>query len=159
MRISDISRPLSEDVSINPGDLPSTFHQENQGHYLVGDLHLSSHTSMYIDTPFHYPKTGDTIDTLPVSCLIGKCQMLDVTGAGTITANHLKSRLDGVNRSPVKMDFPLKDQFDEIYPALGLDAVHMITGLGMNWVGIDTPSIELDSSPARIALLVRNREG
>ena len=143
MKIFDISRPLSEDVLIYPGDVPPTFHQENRGQYLVSDLHLSSHTGTHIDAPSHYLKTGDTIDTVPLSCLIGKCRVLDVTGAGTtITADHLEGRLDGVSRFLLKTSFSGTDRFNEIYPALALDAAHMITVCGMNCVGIDTPSIE-----------------
>jgi hypothetical protein len=33
------------------------------------------------------------------------------------------------------MDFSGNDRFDEIYPALGPDAAHIITGRGMNCVG------------------------
>ena len=143
MRIFDISRPISEDSIIYSGDLPSTFHQENQGQYLVGDLHLSSHTGTHIDAPSHYHKTGDIFDTIPLPCLKGKCRMLDVTRAGTtITANHLKGKLDGVSRILHKMSFSGTELFDGSYPALTLDAAHMITARGMNCVGIDSPSIE-----------------
>jgi len=125
----------------------------------MGDLHLSSHTGMHNDAPRHYRKSGDIFDTTLLSCLIGRCRVLDVTGAGTITASHLKGRVDGVSRFLIKMDFSGKDRFDEICPALGPDAAHMITGPGMNCVGIDTPSIELDGSPARVVLLEKNGEG
>jgi len=143
VKIFDISRPLSEDVLIYPGDVPPTFHQENRGQYLVSDLHLSSHTGTHIDAPSHYLKTGDTIDTVPLSCLIGRCRVLDVTWAGTtITADHLEGRLDGVSRILLKTSFSGTDRFNEIYPALALGAAHMITACGINCVGIDTPSIE-----------------
>ena len=143
MKIFDITRPLSEDVLTYPGDIPPTFHQENRGQYLVSDLHLSSHTGTHIDAPSHYLKTGDTIDTVPLSCLIGRCRVLDVTWAGiTITADHLEGRLDGVSRILLKTSFSTTDRFNEIYPALTLGAAHMITACGINCVGIDTPSIE-----------------
>jgi len=143
VKIFDISRPLSEDVLIYPGDVPPKFHQENRGQYLVSDLHLSSHTGTHIDAPRHYLKTGDTIDTVPLSCLIGRCRVLDVTWAGTtITADHLEGRLDGVSRILLKTSFSGTDRFNEIYPALALGAAHMITACGINCVGIDTPSIE-----------------
>ena len=132
MRIFDISHPLSEGVFINPGDLPPIIHQ---GHYLISDLHLSSHTGMHNDALHHYRKSVDIFDTIPLSCLIDRCRVLDVTGAGTITASHLKSRVDGVCRFLINMDIFGKDRFDEIYPALGPDVAHMITGPGMNCVG------------------------
>jgi arylformamidase len=88
---------------------------------------MSSHTGTHIDAPQHYLNNGDTIDTAPLSFLIGKCRLLGETGTGTaITANHLKGRLDGVSRFLLKTSFSGTDRFNEIYPALALDAAHMI---------------------------------
>ena len=77
------------------------FNQEDRGQYLISELHLSTHTGTHIDAPVHYLKTGGTIDTVPLSHLIGKCRVLDVSEAGTtITADHLNGRLDGVRPVP-----------------------------------------------------------
>ncbi|MFA5347564.1 MAG: cyclase family protein [Methanoregula sp.] len=143
MKIFDISRSLSEDILVYPGDIHPKFHQEDRGNYLISDLHMSTHSGTHIDAPVHYLKTGVTIDTVPLSQLIGKCRVLDVSGAGNnITADHLNSRLDGVSRFLLKTTYSAIDRFEEIYPCLAPDAAHMIAALGMKCVGIDTPSIE-----------------
>ncbi len=143
VKIFDISRSLSENMLVYPGDTHPIFIQEDRGQYLISDLHLSTHTGTHIDAPVHYLKTGDTIDTIPLSYLIGKCRVLDVSGAGNrITANHLKGRLDGVSRVLLKTSFSGIDRFEENYPALAPDAAYAIAALGMKCVGIDTPSIE-----------------
>jgi arylformamidase len=143
MRIIDITRPLSQDILTYPGDSSPVFRQADRGRYLITDLHLSTHTGTHIDAPVHYLKTGTTIDTIPLSQVMGSCRVVDVTHAGTsITSNHLKGRLDGITRLLLKTSFSGTDRFDENYPSLSADAARLITGCGMKCVGIDSPSIE-----------------
>jgi arylformamidase len=143
VKIIDVTRPLSEGILTYPGDIPPVFRQEDRGHYLITGLRLSTHTGTHIDAPVHYLKTGDTIDTIPLSHLIGTCRVLDVTRAGTsITANHLKGRLDKVDRLLLKTSFSNTNQFEENYPSLTADAARLITFCNMKCVGIDSPSIE-----------------
>ena len=143
VKIIDITRPLSEGILIYPGDIPTVFRQEDHGHYLITGLNLSTHTGTHIDAPVHYLKTGDTIDTIPLSHVMGKCRVLDFTGAGSsITANLLKDRLDGIERLLLKTSFSGTDRFEENYPSLTAGAARLITGYDMKCVGIDSPSIE-----------------
>jgi arylformamidase len=143
VKIIDITRPLSEGILVYPGDIPPVFRQGVHGNYLTTDLHLSTHTGTHIDAPVHYLKTGDTIDTIPLSHVMGMCRVLDVTSSGTsITANHLKGRLDGIDRLLLKTSFSGTDHFEENYPSLTADAARLITGCEMKCVGIDSPSIE-----------------
>jgi arylformamidase len=115
----------------------------DRGHYLISDLHLSTHTGTHVDAPVHYLKTGIAIDAIPLSHVMGMCRVLDVTHAGTsITSNHLAGRLDGIHRLLLKTSFSGKDCFDENFPSLTTDAAHLITGCDMKCVGIDSPSIE-----------------
>ena len=143
VKIIDITRPLSEGILIYPGDSAPVFRQSDHGNYLITDLNLSTHTGTHIDAPVHYLKMGDTIDTIPLSHVIGMCRVLDVTGAGTsITANHLKGRLDGIERLLLKTSFSGTDRFEENFPSLTAGAACLITGYDMKCVGIDSPSIE-----------------
>jgi arylformamidase len=126
-----------------PGDVVPVFRQEEHGNYIVTDLRLSTHTGTHIDAPLHYLKNGGSIDTIPLSHVVGLCRVLDVTHAGTlITANHLQGRLEGIERLLLKTSFSGTDRFDENYPSLTADAARLITGYEMKCVGIDSPSIE-----------------
>ena len=143
MKIIDITRPLSEDILVYPGDSVPAFRQADHGNYLITDLHLSTHTGTHIDAPVHYLKMGDTIDTIPLLHIMGTCRVLEVSSAGTsITADHLKNRLDGVDRLLIKTSFSGTDRFIENYPCLTGDAARLITSCGIKCVGIDSPSIE-----------------
>jgi arylformamidase len=74
---------------------------------------------------------------------MGACRVLDVTRAGTsITADHLKGRLDNIDRLLLKTSFSNTSRFEENYPSLTADAACLINGYTIKCVGIDTPSIE-----------------
>lgn len=142
-KIFDITRPLSTDMLVYPGDIIPSFHQEDHGRYLISDLHMSSHTGTHIDAPVHYLKYGDTIDTIPLGNLIGRCRVIDVSNAGTpITAAHLEGKLGGVRRLLLKTSFSGEDTFFEDYPSLAYDAACCLTESGIGCIGIDSPSIE-----------------
>ena len=143
MQIIDITRPLSENILIYPGDNRPVFRQVDRGNYIISDLHMSTHTGTHIDAPVHYLKTGDTIDSIPLSHIMGTCRVIDMTSAGTsIMSRHLMGRLDGVHRLLLKTSFSAKECFDENYPSLTADAARFITGMNMKCIGIDSPSIE-----------------
>ena len=143
MEIFDITRPLSGKTLVYPGDLKPTFRQRDEGKYLISDLHMSTHTGTHIDAPVHYLKSGDTIDTITLINLIGRCRVVDVSGAGsTITAEHLSGKTDNTSRLLLKTSFSAHNQFIENYPSLSFDAARLITGKGICCVGIDSPSIE-----------------
>ena len=143
MEIFDITRPLSGKTLVYPGDMKPWFSQRDEGKYLISDLHMSTHTGTHIDAPVHYLKTGDTIDTIPLINLIGRCRVVDMSGAGSnITAEHLAGKIDITTRLLLKTSFSGQNQFIENYPSLSFDAAKLITGKGICCLGIDTPSIE-----------------
>jgi len=143
MQIHDVTRLLSEKAVVYTGDQVPSFRQLDLGEYLTSDLRMSSHSGTHIDAPTHYLKTGDTIDTIPLTNLIGKCRVLDVSDAGSrITATALRGRIDSTERLLLKTEFSGKDRFEETYPCLTMDAARLITATGIRCVGIDSPSIE-----------------
>lgn len=143
MRIIDVTRSLKQGMLVYPGDIVPSFSQTDHGRYLISDLHLSSHTGTHIDAPSHYLKSGDTIDTIPLRNLIGRCRVVDVSGAGTlVTAEYLRGKTSGVSRILLKTWFSGRDAFTEEYPSLALDAACQLTDAGAVCIGIDSPSIE-----------------
>ena len=144
MKIIDVTRLLKTDMLVYPGDVIPSFSQEDHGLYCISDLHLSSHTGTHIDAPAHYIKSGNTIDTIPLSNLIGRCRVIDLSGteSNLITATDLEGKLTGVKRLLLKTKFSGKDTFTDAYPSLTYDAACLITDNGIECVGIDSPSIE-----------------
>jgi arylformamidase len=144
MRLIDVTRPLKKDMLVYPGDVIPSFSQVDHGRYLISDIYMSTHTGTHIDAPAHYLKSGNTIDTIPLSNLIGRCRVINVSGikSTTITAADLKGKLSGVKRLLLKTRFSGRDTFTEEYPSLAYDAACSITDNGIQCIGIDSPSIE-----------------
>jgi arylformamidase len=143
MEIFDVTRPLSAGTLVYPGDAKPVFRQRDEGKYLISDLHMSTHSGTHIDAPVHYLKTGRTIDTISLKNLIGRCRVVDVSDAdSTITADHLRGKIDGAKRVLLKTSFSKKDRFEADYPSLSLDAARLITKNTIQCIGIDSPSIE-----------------
>jgi arylformamidase len=144
MKIIDITRPLSDDgTGAYPGDTAPQFTQRDAGLYLISDLRLSSHSGTHIDAPVHYLKSGPTIDTVPLSHLVGPCRVLDLSGAGpSIDRSDLMGRIDGAGRVLLKTAYSGCSVFREDYPSLTLDAARYLTAQGILCVGIDSFSIE-----------------
>ena len=144
MKIIDVTRSIKKDMVVYPGDIIPSFSQIDNGRYLISDLHMSSHTGTHIDAPTHYLKSGDTIDTIPLSSLIGRCRVIDISGTDrtTISATDLEGKLSGVKRLLLKTRFSGGDTFTEEYPSLAYDTACSITDNGIECVGIDSPSIE-----------------
>lgn len=144
MKIIDVTRPLKNDMLVYPGDVIPSFSQVDHGRYLISDIHLSTHTGTHIDAPTHYLKSGNTIDTIPLSNLIGRCRVINVSGIKStiITAADLKGKQCGVKRLLLKTQFSGSDKFSDEYPSLAYDAACSITDNGIQCIGIDSPSIE-----------------
>jgi arylformamidase len=151
MTFIDVTRPLSPDLPVYPGDTRFAFTQEDRGQYRISDIHMSTHTGTHIDAPSHYLKSGDTIDTVPLSHLVGRCRILDVSGAGsTIGADHLRGRIGGVERLLLKTSFSGADRFSEDHPHLTHESARFIISCGIQCVGIDSPSIESHNSDGTV---------
>lgn len=144
MKIIDVTRALKKDMLVYPGDVIPSFSQADHGRYLISDLHMSTHTGTHIDAPTHYLKSGNTIDTIPLTNMIGRCRVIDVSATDNmmITATSLKENLNGVKRLLLKTRFSGMDTFIEEYPSLAFDAACLITDNRIECVGIDSPSIE-----------------
>jgi len=143
MQIIDITRPLSGDAVVYPGDRTPVFSQSDRGMYLISDLTMSSHSGTHIDAPVHYLKRGKTIDSVSLTSLIGRCRVLDLCNAGsTITAGDLEGKISNIKRLLLKTTFSGMERFEKDYPCLTIDAAGLITRTGIQCVGIDSPSIE-----------------
>jgi arylformamidase len=144
MQIIDITRPLSGDAVVYPGDRTPVFSQSDRGMYLISDLTMSSHSGTHIDAPVHYLKRGKTIDSVSLTSLIGRCRVLDLCNAGsTITAGDLEGKISNTERLLLKTTFSGINRFTEDYPSLTVDGARLITRCGLKCVGIDSPSIEV----------------
>ncbi|KDE56331.1 cyclase family protein [Methanoculleus sp. MH98A] len=143
MTVYDITRDLSGDAVLYPGDVRPRFREIDNGQYRVTEMVLGSHTGTHIDAPSHYIKGGLTVDEIPLAVLMGPARVLDCSDArAVIEPGHLAGRLDGTRTILIKTWFSGRREFDPGYPSLSPEAAEMIVGAGITCLGIDAPSIE-----------------
>ena len=143
MKIYDVTRDLSGDAIIYPGDIRPRFHGIDTGQYRVTEMTLGSHTGTHIDAPSHYIEGGQTVDRIPLDRLTGPAQVLDCSDVEEfITPDQIVGRLEGARTLLLKTWFSKMQEFDTGYPALSIEAADLIAGAGITCIGIDTPSIE-----------------
>ncbi len=143
MKIYDITRDLSEDAVLYPGDIRPRFREIDNGQYRVTEMTLGSHTGTHIDAPSHYLEGGRTVDQIPPGVLMGPARVLDCSDAGEVIGpDHLAGRLAGASTLLLKTWFSERQEFDPGYPALSVEAADLIADAGVTCLGTDAPSIE-----------------
>lgn len=143
MKIYDITRDLSEEAVLYPGDIRPRFHEVDTGQYRVTEMTLGSHTGTHIDAPSHYLKGGQTVDQIPPGMLMGPARVLDCTDAEeVIRPRHLAGRLAGTRTLLLKTWFSERQTFEPDYPSLSSGAADLIADAGITCLGTDAPSIE-----------------
>ncbi|WP_292365427.1 MULTISPECIES: cyclase family protein [unclassified Methanoculleus] len=143
MKVYDITRGLSEDAVLYPGDVRPRFREIDNGQYRVTEMTLGSHTGTHIDAPSHYIEGGRTVDEIPPGVLAGPARVLDCSDAEAfIGPGSLAGRLDGTRTVLLKTWFSERREFEPGYPALSLEAADLIVEAGITCLGTDAPSIE-----------------
>lgn len=156
MKVYDITRALSEDTVLYPGDLRPRFREIDNGQYRVTEMVMGTHTGTHIDAPSHYLKGGRTVDEIPLERLAGPARVLDCSDAGSvIDPGCLDGRLAGTRTLLLKTWFSDRQEFDPGYPSLSLEAAQALVDAGITCLGTDAPSIEelhCDGSVHRLLL-------
>ncbi|MGC9435111.1 MAG: cyclase family protein [Methanomicrobiales archaeon] len=142
MVIHDITRPLSPDTPVYPGDATPVFTEEH-GQYRITHLSMSSHSGTHIDAPRHYLDDGQSIDQVPLGLLCGPAQVIDCRGVdGPIEPADLGIG-EGIFRVLLRTRCSEETVFGPAYPYITLDAADHLVDRGVRVVGVDTPSVEV----------------
>jgi arylformamidase len=70
-RIIDITRSLTGDMEVYPGDPPVSVTPMLLGGARVSALQFGSHTGTHVDAPLHFIEGGAGVDRLPMDALVG----------------------------------------------------------------------------------------
>ncbi|MDV2480797.1 cyclase family protein [Methanoculleus sp. Wushi-C6] len=156
MTVYEITRDLSADAVLYPGDVRPRFQEIDTGQYRVTEMTLGTHTGTHIDAPSHYVGGGMTVDAIPPGVLVGPARVLDCTDAERLIGpDHLAGRLAGTRTLLLKTWFSGRREFDPGYPSLSSEAAKMVVEAGITCLGTDAPSIEefdCDGSVHRLLL-------
>lgn len=139
----DITRELSENTIVYPGDPEIKIKTiENQGSK-VSEVRFSTHSGTHIDAPSHYLKSAMTIDRIPPEVLTGEARVIDLTAVdGSIGKYDLRGKLLGSKRILLKTSFSGKKVFEEDFPHITPEAASYLKEQGVLVIGIDSPSVE-----------------
>jgi arylformamidase len=102
MRIYDISRPISEQTPVWPGDVPFTW-RETAGAQLGAPwgstcFTMSAHCGTHADAPGHVLGDGAAIGEAPLAAYIGPARVLDLPHRGEVGPDALPRRSIGAPR-------------------------------------------------------------
>lgn len=143
MTIYDITRVLSADAILYPGDIRPRFREIDNGQYRVTEMTIGTHSGTHIDAPSHYLEGERTVDRISLDILSGLARVLDCSDVGTLIGpDHLAGRLAGTRTVLLKSWFSEREEFDPGYPALSSEAAALIVEAGITCIGTDAPSIE-----------------
>lgn len=151
--IIDISQGLSPGMAVFPGDAAYeegwTFRIGPGCPVNVSRVAFSVHCGTHADAPLHYDAHGATVGTLPLEPFIGPCRVIDARGAGPLCQpEEIAAALED---APPRVLLRLMDRLDpQTWPtgfrALAAETVEMMAARGVVLVGIDTPSVDPETS-------------
>jgi arylformamidase len=153
--IIDISQPLGPGMAVFPGDASYreqwTFRIGPGCPVNVGEAAMSVHCGTHADAPLHYDAEGAPVGALALEPFLGPCRVIDARGKGPLcTPEDIAAALDD---APPRILLRLMDRPDpNLWPtgfrALAPETVEMLAARGILLVGIDTPSVDPETSKA-----------
>ena len=164
----DISPPLQVGTPVWPGD---TAYQENRVWNIshecpvtVSRLTLSTHTGAHADAPSHYDPAGKPVGGLDLERYLGPARVVDVRHCGgVILPRHARVALAGAN-CPPRLLFrtyeraPI-DRWDSGFASVDPDTIDALAAAGVFLIGVDTPSLDPETSKTMDAHHAVRRHG
>lgn len=155
MQIYDISPLVSSKTAVFPGDTPyerTVALHFDKGHNLVlSSIRSTVHIGAHADAPIHYHPDGVGIAERQLERYLGPCQVISVA----IPAGK-RIGIDDLNERPIQASrvlfrsgsFPDPEQWVSDFNSFCPDLLSFLADEGVILVGIDTPSIDPETSGA-----------
>jgi len=151
-RIIDISRLISEETAVFPGDTPFS----RNWVMAIADgcscntstITLSAHTGAHADAPSHYVDGAATIDEVPLDQYVGRCRVIHARHPDAI-------RLDDIEGMDLAREerllfrtprAPADDTWQDDFTYLSVEVAERAAREGLRLIGIDTPSVDPSDS-------------
>lgn len=148
----DISPRISSATAVFPGDVPFSrkiaLDFKSGDHLLLSAINTTLHIGAHVDAPNHYSKDGEPIGDRDLSFYFGKCQVITVKipRGERITPHFVQTKIEAPRVLFKTGSFPdpstWNSDFNSLHPAL----VDQLAAEGVQLVGIDTPSIDPETS-------------
>lgn len=141
----DVSRPLTEDTPVWPGDRALEMERVRVDELQVTAISTTCHLGTHVDSPLHLERSGIAAHEIPLGRLMGPAEVVRLP-AGCGAARPEALPLGWVPRHPKVLfrsdSHPLEAPISEGFTALSAELVHWLADHGASTVGIDTPSVD-----------------
>lgn len=151
-RLWDISPTVAPGFPVFPGDTPFSFRWTCKigadCPVNVSELTLSPHTGSHTDAPLHYAADGASIAEVALDIYLGLCRVIHCISAGPLVQpQHLQTHLAGAPPRVLLRTYEHAPRnWDARFSAIAPQAIDLLHERGVRLVGIDTPSIDPESS-------------
>lgn len=157
LKLIDITMTLDHQTPPFPGDEPFqynlTMSMEETGSVNIGQMKSSNHIGTHVDAPFHYDSNGLRVAELPPERFMGDALVVNMEGKETITADDLRPfEFNGVNKVLFRTtSWGDRTRFPENYAVIGSDVAAFLKEQGIDLIGVDTPSVDPETSKELLA--------
>lgn len=155
MTLIDISPVISADIAVFPGDTPynnKILMDYALGHHLkLSTIETTVHLGAHADASNHYHADGLGIDKRDLSHYLGRCQVIqvDIEPGARIYPKDIESKAITCKRVLFRTgSFPDPNNWNSDFNSLSPDLINDLARKGVRTVGIDTPSIDPETSKA-----------
>ncbi|MEP6829957.1 MAG: arylformamidase [Rhizomicrobium sp.] len=164
-KLWDISQPLRPALPVWPGDTAFAI----RPHWTYGggspvnvaSIELSTHSGAHADAPLHYDPAGLSIEAVSLEPYLGPCRVVDARGSGDVIGAELVNAhwSPGVTRMLFRTfdHFPM-DRWPENFTAVSAAAIWALCDHGVVLVGLDSPSLDPETSKTMDAHLAVPRD-
>ncbi|WP_299426344.1 cyclase family protein [uncultured Meiothermus sp.] len=144
--MTDITRRIYTGMQVWPGDTPFSYElvsQISKGESVnVGKISSTTHLGTHLDAPWHYIDDGGKLETVPLSVLVGLCQMVDARGQEVLTAEFLQT-VQLAERTLFYTGQPNDWQtFPQTFMHVLPEAAEYMASQGVALYGTDCPSVD-----------------
>jgi arylformamidase len=159
----DLSMPVAEEMPTNrPDHFPPTMRQYSTidtAGWAGTALTIDTHCGTHVDAPVHFVPGGRAVADIPLSTLIGDCQVVRIPTGGPDGA-IVPDQLGEITAERVVLDTGWSERLatdEEGYfrrhSYLHPDTARRLVAEGVRLVGIDTPSVDRVDDQAHHILL------
>jgi len=150
-KIWDISPVLHSGFPVWPGDTPfqseTTWEIANGCPVKVSKIIMSTHTGAHCDAPSHYGANAQPIDQVGLEPYIGPCRVIHLLGTQVVEAEQLKPFLQDIpERVLIRTYHKSPNHWDSAFASIAANAIHLLAEHGVKLIGIDTPSLDPETS-------------
>jgi arylformamidase len=154
-KIFDITPEISERLAVFPGDVSFrrriSMDFKTGEHLLLSSVETSLHIGAHADSSSHYHKDGKGVEARPLQHYFGKAQVIHIEKkmGARISVADLKGKKILAPRVLFFTDsFPDPKHWNSDFMALSPELIEHLAADGVVLVGIDTPSVDPESSKA-----------